>query len=121
VKTVAAKFVRVFLALALGLALIESMTAHRVNCGSGPHGCSCCANPDAESCCAAPENSPTQPQPPSQPPRASQSALDAILFSRPVLFILPAADEVTFPDARHVRIAHTGGHSLQSLLCVRTV
>lgn len=83
--------------------------------------CGCCPMQAEEVCCSAPEE-PIPVQPPALPDaRGAQQLLQAIIFTRPLLVVLPAAVPADFPSQSFAPALSSAGPSVQVLLCVRTV
>jgi hypothetical protein len=113
---------RFLLALLLCLGLVRAETTLAADCRlePTPAPCSCCHAPGA-GCCVADENKSPDPAPALPAPAAPDSHLDLALVTRPLLVILPRPAAFSFSSARLSAARFSSGHSLQSLLCLRTV
>lgn len=112
-----ASIVRLFLVLALALATLPVLPFD--DCGT-PRECGCCPAPEM-GCCSAVENEKPAPNVPVPGAQSHQALRDALTPQRPVLLILPAVTDVSFPLAPWEWRGASAGHSRQSILCVRLV
>jgi hypothetical protein len=116
-----ASIVRVLVAIAMGFSFATAMPAGDCGATVSNRRCECCKDPASLSCCAAQENRAPEPQPAAPASRALLENQPAALLHRMVIAVLPPVTQVIFPPASITQRAGAGGHSFQSVRCIRMV